>query len=96
MNIPTEPDQCEKSHKEIKITLLANSGAPWKEWIIEHNWKKYRIGKDGSMTLAVNGWEIYANGHAVTKIVKSQVQQWISEIVLQHDSWKWIIKLQQL
>lgn len=31
MNIPTEPDQCEKSHKEIKITLLANSGAPWKE-----------------------------------------------------------------
>ncbi len=75
MNTPTEPEWWKLLPWDIKITLLASSWQAWTWWVIEHNKKKYCIGKDGSMVLAVNWWEIYANWHTVTKLIKDEVKK---------------------
>ncbi|MBP9780051.1 hypothetical protein KBD33_05525 [Candidatus Gracilibacteria bacterium] len=95
MNTPAEPEGGRKGHSEIKITLLASSGKPWTEGVIEQNGRKYRVRKDGSVMLVPNGGEKYANRKTITRIVNEQVQQGVAHIILQHDAWSGTIKLQQ-
>lgn len=49
--------------------------------------------KDGTIKFVPNGWEKYANGHAVTSIINKQVQDNVFQIVLQHDARTWTIDL---